>query len=175
MSGKELAKLISFVPQGAEVTGDFEVMHFLELSRYPYRKPWEKLSTEDKYAIDKALELTDTKKFLSRKIGTLSGGERQRILIAGAIAQDSEILLLDEPVSGLDPKVTAEMYEIIKSLHDQGITIIMISHDVQAAIRYADKILHVGTAPFFGTVEEYLGTDKGKEYLADKTARKEED
>ena len=86
----------------------------------------------------------------------LSGGQQQRVLLARALCATRKSLLLDEPVSGLDPKVTAEMYELIRSLNHEGITIIMISHDIASAVRYASHILHIGNEVFFGTVEEYL-------------------
>ena len=86
----------------------------------------------------------------------LSGGQQQRVLLARALCATRKILLLDEPVSGLDPKVTAEMYELIRSLNHEGITIIMISHDIASAVRYASHILHIGNEVFFGTVKEYL-------------------
>ena len=86
----------------------------------------------------------------------LSGGQQQRVLLARALCATRKLLLLDEPVSGLDPKVTAEMYELIRSLNHEGITIIMISHDIASAVRYASHILHIGNEVFFGTVKEYL-------------------
>ena len=95
----------------------------------------------------------------------LSGGQQQRVLLARALCATRKLLLLDEPVSGLDPKVTAEMYELIKKLNDDGITIIMISHDVAAALRYASHVLHVGSFIFFGTRDEYLKSDAGKLFL----------
>ena len=95
----------------------------------------------------------------------LSGGQQQRVLLARALCATRKVLLLDEPVSGLDPKVTAEMYELIKELNDEGITIIMISHDIAAAIRYATNILHIVSSVFFGTKEEYLESETGKFFL----------
>ena len=90
----------------------------------------------------------------------LSGGQQQRVLLARALCATKKILLLDEPVAGLDPKVTAEMYSLIEELNrNDGITIIMISHDIAAAIRYADRILHVGRSVFFGTKDEYLTSE----------------
>ena len=86
----------------------------------------------------------------------LSGGQQQRVLLARALCATRKILLLDEPVSGLDPKVTEEMYSLIQSLNNDGITIIMISHDMGAAAKYASHILHIGSAVFFGTKEEWL-------------------
>lgn len=95
----------------------------------------------------------------------LSGGQQQRVLLARALCATKKILLLDEPVSGLDPKVTADMYNLIFDLNKtDGITVIMISHDVAAAVKYADKILHIGESVFFGTTDEYLNTDNGKSF-----------
>ena len=86
----------------------------------------------------------------------LSGGQQQRVLLARALCATRKILLLDEPVSGLDPKVTEEMYNLIQSLNNDGITIIMISHDLTAAAQYASHILHIGSDVFFGAKDEWL-------------------
>ena len=94
---------------------------------------------------------------INRCYRELSGGQQQRVLLARALCATDTLLFLDEPVSGLDPKVTEEMYALIEKLNrEQGITVIMISHDIQAALRYATHILHIGRAAFFGTREEYL-------------------
>ena len=94
---------------------------------------------------------------INRCYRELSGGQQQRVLLARALCATDTLLFLDEPVSGLDPKVTEEMYALIETLNrEQGITVIMISHDIQAALRYATHILHIGRAAFFGTREEYL-------------------
>lgn len=93
----------------------------------------------------------------------LSGGQQQRVLLARALCATRKMLLLDEPVSGLDPKVMAEMYERIEKLNrEEGITVIMISHDISAALRYASHILHIGSALFFGTKADYLQSPQGK-------------
>lgn len=98
----------------------------------------------------------------------LSGGQQQRVLLARALCATSKMLLLDEPVAGLDPKVTGEMYELIKSLNKDGITIIMVSHDMQAALKYATKILHVSDKPeFFTSKEEYLSSKTGRIFTND--------
>lgn len=75
------------------------------------------------------------------------------------------LLHLQEPVSGLDPKVTSEMYDLVANLNREGITIIMISHDIAVAVRYASHILHIGATVFYGTREEYLECDVGKFFL----------
>ena len=95
----------------------------------------------------------------------LSGGQQQRVLLARALCAAQKILLLDEPVSGLDPRVTAEMYQLIRNLNKKdGITIIMISHDIAAAVKYATHILHIGEHCFFGTKKQYLESSLGKAF-----------
>ena len=96
----------------------------------------------------------------------LSGGQQQRVLLARALCATQKVLLLDEPVSGLDPKVTLEMYHLIAQLNKtENITIIMISHDIHAAVNYASHILYIGKEIFFGTKEEYLSSDLAKGFL----------
>lgn len=95
----------------------------------------------------------------------LSGGQQQRVLLARALCATRKVLLLDEPVAGLDPKVTVEMYDIIEKLNREGITIIMISHDINAATKYASHILHVGKKFFFGTKENYLKTSIARYFI----------
>lgn len=95
----------------------------------------------------------------------LSGGQQQRVLLARALCATRKILLLDEPVSGLDPNVTAQMYDLIHRLNTEGITIIMISHDIMAAVRYASHILHIGDRVFFGTREEYKRSEVGRLFV----------
>ena len=92
----------------------------------------------------------------------LSGGQQQRTLLARALCATSKVILLDEPVTGLDPKVTAEFYQVTKDLNEEGIAVIMVSHDVQA-LTYATHILHMDQRDsFYGTKEEYMNSDKWK-------------
>ena len=95
----------------------------------------------------------------------LSGGQQQRVLLARALCATRKILLLDEPVAGLDPVVTAQMYDLIKDLNRDGITIIMISHDIEAALSYASHILHIGDRVFFGTIDEYRKSETGHFFI----------
>lgn len=94
----------------------------------------------------------------------LSGGQQQRVLLARALCATQKILLLDEPVSGLDPKVTAQMYALISDLHRSGVTVIMITHDIAGSLSPATHILHIGKHLFFGSREEYLKSDLGREF-----------
>lgn len=120
---------------------------------------------EEKEIARKNMERMDILDLADRCYRDLSGGQQQRVLLARALCATTKVLLLDEPVSGLDPKVTAQMYELIESLNKEGITIIMVSHDIEAAVRYADHILHVGDTVYFGTKEEYLQSEEGSFFL----------
>lgn len=94
----------------------------------------------------------------------LSGGQQQRVLLARALCASSKLLVLDEPVTGLDPKVTVEFYQLIKDLNNEGLTIIMVSHDIHAAVKYASHVLHVEKErSFIGTTKEYMRSDFWKD------------
>ena len=122
-------------------------------------------SKEEKALAAKNMERLGIDNLAKRCYRELSGGQQQRVLLARALCATEKMLLLDVPVSGLDPKVTADMYKMIKKLNDDGISIIMISHDIYSAVKYASHILHIGNDTFFGTVEEYRKTKLGKLYL----------
>ncbi|MBR4767080.1 MAG: metal ABC transporter ATP-binding protein, partial [Clostridia bacterium] len=119
---------------------------------------------------DKALAAANMEKMgitalAGRCYRELSGGQQQRVLLARALCATKKVILLDEPVSGLDPVVTADMYKLIYNLNkEDGITVITVSHDLAAALKYADRILHIGKNLFFGTKEEYL-TSSHTEFL----------
>lgn len=120
-------------------------------------------NNEEKRLAAGAMEKMDISALAKSCYRELSGGQQQRVLLARALCATQKILLLDEPVSGLDPKVTAEMYRLIEEINQKdGITIIMISHDVAAAVKYASHILHIGKTVFFGTKHEYLHSEAGK-------------
>ena len=124
---------------------------------------------EEKQLAAEAMDKMQITPLARRCYRELSGGQQQRVLLARALCATQKMLLLDEPVSGLDPKVTAGMYALIEKLNrEDGITIIMISHDIAAAVRYASHILHIGDSVFFGTKAEYLRSPQGKLFAAEK-------
>ena len=125
-------------------------------------------SREEKQLAQDAMHKMQIESLAKRCYRELSGGQQQRVLLARALCATRKMLLLDEPVSGLDPKVTAEMYRLIEKLNKEGITILMISHDIQAAVCYASHILHIGENIFFGTREEYLQSPQGRLFAAGK-------
>lgn len=93
----------------------------------------------------------------------LSGGQKQRVLLARALCATSKLILLDEPVTGLDPKVTADFYSLVKKLNDDGISIIMVSHDIDSSIKYASHILHIAEKQlFFGETKDYMNSQAYK-------------
>ena len=125
--------------------------------RYPYTGRLGILSREDERKVDEALEAVHAQELGIRNFQEISDGQRQRVLLARALCATRKMLLLDEPVSGLDPKATAEMYALIQKLnYEDGITVVMISHDLNAALQYASHILHIGDTVFFGTKAAYL-------------------
>ncbi len=120
-------------------------------------------SKEQKNTAQDAMDKMQISHLARKSYRELSGGQQQRVLLARALCAASKVLLLDEPVSGLDPKVTAEMYEVIEELNQkEKITIIMISHDLGEAIHYANRILHIGNSIFCGNVEDYLQSKEGR-------------
>lgn len=111
----------------------------------------------EKKQADENIALMGISHLKKRCYRELSGGQQQRVLLARALCATKKMLLLDEPVAGLDPGVTQEMYGLIELLNkERGITVIMISHDIRAALQFANKILHIGGEIFFGTRDEYL-------------------
>lgn len=122
-------------------------------------------SKEDKERAKGNIKRMGLEPLAKRCYRELSGGQQQRVLLARALCAGEKILLLDEPVAGLDPKVTAELYQLIKRLNEEGLTIVMISHDIAMAVEYASHILHVGKRIFFGTKEEYQKSELGKLFL----------
>ena len=160
-----LATEIGYLPQQTPVQRDFPasvweiVLSGCQGPRPFYRQAEKRLAMEN---IEK-LGLTELSRRCYRE---LSGGQQQRVLLARALCATRKLLLLDEPVSGLDPKVTGELYRLIERLNrSDGITVIMISHDIAAALQYATHILHIGERLFFGSRQDYLESGIGTRFL----------
>ena len=162
---------IGYLPQQTVVQKDFPAsVREIVLSGCQGRcgsRPF--YNKEEKQLAEENIRKMQIDKLSKRCYRELSGGQQQRVLLARALCATQKMLLLDEPVSGLDPKVTAEMYRLIDELnHRDGITIIMISHDIAAAVKYASHILHIGNTVFFGTKAEYLQSPQGRLFAAEK-------
>lgn len=160
---------IGYLPQQTQVQRDFPASVLeIVLSGFQGQRGWRPFYTkEEKVAASANLKKLGLEGFERRCYRELSGGQQQRVLLARALCATQKCLLLDEPISGLDPKATAQMYEIIEQLHREGITIIMISHDVGVALADATHILHIGKHLFFGTKESYLHSGIGQAFLSE--------
>ncbi|OON87033.1 ABC transporter [Oribacterium sp. C9] len=158
---------IGYLPQQTVVQKDFPASVWeIVLSGCQSRcglRPF--YTREEKRLAEENMERMSITDLRNRCYRELSGGQQQRVLLARALCATRKILLLDEPVSGLDPKVTAEMYELIAGLNAEGITVIMISHDISAALRYASHILHIGDEVFYGTRNDYLKSNAGRRFM----------
>lgn len=142
MSQKKIARRIAWVHQNGTASLAGTVREFAEMSRYPWQKPFGGVGVRDRERVDAALELAGVAQFAGRELNSLSGGERQRSLIAAALAQETDVLFLDEPTSFLDYKHQVETMELIERIkNEQGMTIIMVTHDINLALHGADEIL----------------------------------
>jgi zinc transport system ATP-binding protein len=159
---------IGYLPQQTAVQKDFpasvkEVVRSGCLNRCGLRPFY---SNAEKQLAEDNMEKLGITTLAKRCYRELSGGQQQRVLLARALCATRKILLLDEPASGLDPVAGADMYELIKWLNSGGVTIIMISHDIAASVKYATHILHAGrhAAMFFGETADYLKSETGRLY-----------
>lgn len=160
---------IGYLPQQTLVQRDFpasvrEIVQSGCANRCRFRPFFNR--EEKAFASDmmKKLEIDDLAERCYRE---LSGGQQQRVLLARALCSAKKMILLDEPVTGLDPKAANEMYELIANLNrSEKISVIMVSHDINAAVKYASHILHIGsTQLFFGKKEDYLKSSIGKSFI----------
>ena len=150
---------IGYLPQQTVIQKDFPAsVREIVLSgcqNHPGFHPF--YSKAEKELASEMIEKMQISSLADKCYRELSGGQQQRVLLARALCATQKILLLDEPVSGLDPNVTTEMYHLIEHLNQEDhITIIMISHDIKTALSYASHVLHIGTNIFYGTKQEYF-------------------
>lgn len=158
---------IGYLPQQTILQKDFPAsVSEVVLSGCLNKKHTLFYSREQKETAAKNMELTGVYSLRKMCFRELSGGQKQRALLARALCATHKLLILDEPVTGLDPKAATEMYALIKKLNKSGITIIMVSHDVTSAVNNASKILHLsGKNYFYGTAHQYLHSDVGKKFM----------
>lgn len=155
----ELAKKMAVVPQNTEVNFNFNVYDIIMMGRHPYQKRWSGLSQKDRKIVNEVMKVTDTLKLKRKLINELSGGERQRVIIARALAQKPDILLLDEPTSSLDINYQGEIYDLLNYLNQEfNLTIITVSHDLNLTAQYCEELLLLKEGKIFaaGFPEEVL-------------------
>lgn len=162
---KELARKLAVVHQHNEAPDDLTVERVASFGRLPYRSMWQQSADADREAVDWALACTNLLSKRHLRISQLSGGERQRVWIAMALAQQTPILLLDEPTTYLDVYYQIELLELIRRLNrENGLTIVMVLHDINQAIRYSDKLIVMkeGEAVLQGEPERIISVEAMK-------------
>jgi iron complex transport system ATP-binding protein len=137
---RAFAREIAVVPQG-ETESLFTVREIVAMGRYPHLGPWQRERTEDAAAITRAMDRCDVTHFAERWMATLSGGEQQRVRLARAIAQDASVLVLDEPTTFLDIRHEMTTFELLRQLRADGATIVVATHNLNLAARYADDLV----------------------------------
>jgi iron complex transport system ATP-binding protein len=156
---RELAKIASYTPQDGGQAPPFTVEEFLQLSRYPHTPPSGRLSGADREAVRRALRLTGLAERSSALLRHLSGGERRKAYLAAALAQEAEIMLLDEPAAFLDPRHEAELHLLLKRLNrEQALTMVTVTHNLNHPLDAGGKVLALkgGRALFFGSGRELV-------------------
>lgn len=157
-------KDVGFLPQITLLKNDFPAScEEIVMSGFVSKMSGAFYTKENREECRKNMERLDIINLKNRSYNELSGGQRQRVLLARALCATKDILFLDEPVTGLDPLVTEDLYKMIDKLNKEGITIVMISHDIKEVFKYATHILHIGKELFYGTKDEYL-----KKYTAER-------
>jgi iron complex transport system ATP-binding protein len=164
----EVARIVAFVPQESPQIFSFTVMETVLMGRYPHHRSakwsagfgWE--SAEDVLIAEQAMRSTDLTHLAGRSVMDLSGGERQRCMIARALAQAPQVLLLDEPTAFLDLQHQMEICAIVRRLKEErGLTVVLVSHDLNLASQYCDRILMLKAGTLFrlGTPQEVIRVD----------------
>ena len=157
-SQRDLARRLSYVPQSGGPAFPFSVIEFVRMGRYPYLGPFASVDRQGQQAIDEALALTGTAEFADRMLDTLSGGERQKVFLAAALAQQADILLLDEPTTFLDYRHQAEIRDLLARVNRRGTTIVSVTHDLNRAVLDSRRVLALcgGEVAFWGMPNEIM-------------------
>ena len=159
---------IGYLPQQTDVQKDFpaSVYEVVRSGRLNSRGFHPFYTAADRKAAVEKMDLLGIRDLAKQCFRDLSGGQKQRVLLARALCATKSLLLLDEPVTGLDP-VTGEFYQLIRRINrESGIAVVMVSHDIESAVKDASHILHLQeTALFFGTTEEYKRSPVGRRFL----------
>lgn len=161
IGSKQLAQQLGFLPQAPLVPDGITVLDLVSRGRHPYQGFLTKRTTQDEAAVAQALALTGTEDLIDRDVTELSGGQRQKVWIAMALAQQTDVLLLDEPTSYLDINHQIDVLDLLAQLNRrQGTTIVMVLHDLNLAARYCDHLIAMKDGRIFlaGTAEEVLTT-----------------
>lgn len=140
---QEVRKRVVYVPQRSEIDFSFPatVRDVVLMGRYPHKRVFSRITAEDQRKVDRALEELGITNLQKRQIGELSGGQQQRTFLARALAQEAEVLLLDEPFVGVDIPTEEKIIEVLRKLSDEGKTLLVVHHDLQAVPDYFDQVV----------------------------------
>ncbi|MBA4503249.1 ABC transporter ATP-binding protein [Marinobacterium sp. 3-1745] len=141
MGNKERARQLALLVQKPELPDGISVQELVSRGRYPHQSVWRQWSPEDEAAVAEALKATGLSEMARREVACLSGGQQQRVWLALVLAQQSEVLLLDEPTSFLDIRAQLSVLDFCRALRRQGRTLVLVLHDINQALRYADHLL----------------------------------
>jgi iron complex transport system ATP-binding protein len=142
LSPRAIARRVAVIPQGVSILFPFTVEEVVAMGRHPHLGRFEREGRGDREAVTRALDETDTAALAGRPMDELSGGERQRVVIARALAQEPELLLLDEPTTHLDINHQVEVFELLARLNrEHGLTVLAISHDVNVCAEYCRRLM----------------------------------
>lgn len=138
---------VSYVPQRESVDWDFpaSVFDVVAMSRYSPKKLFKRLSSSDKAIVDNAIEQVKLGEFKNRQISQLSGGQQQRVFIARALAEQADLIIMDEPFAAIDMATEQALVDILFNLKAQGKTIIVVHHDLQTVVNYFDEVVLLNT------------------------------
>lgn len=155
---KNVSDVLSYVPQDINILFGFSVYEILKMSQKSYCKLLGRFTTEEKRVLDEVIERFELREILYRNIFSLSGGEKRRVMVARGVAQGSDIILLDEPLSGLDIDNQVKVFQILKDISLKGKLVMASVHDLNMAAQFCDRILLIdnGRLVKFGKVEEVL-------------------
>jgi len=152
---------LGYVAQQASASKEMPitVREVVRMGRYPH-VGFGRLSAADEAAVERALATVGMRAFANRRITALSGGQRQRAFIARALAGDADLLVLDEPTVGVDAESVAAFYDLLESLHDDGITVLLIEHDLHAVTEHVDRVVCLNREVYFdGPTEAFERSD----------------
>ncbi|MSR22508.1 MAG: ABC transporter ATP-binding protein [Gemmatimonadetes bacterium] len=157
----EIARAVGVVPQIESVAFPISVREMVGMGRYPHLRPLGREGVSDRLKVQEALRECDVESLVDRDVSTLSGGEAQRVRIARALAQAPRALILDEPTASLDVRHEMEILRLLRRWADSGITVVLITHRLNAASRFADRLLLLsrGRVAAEGTPNEVLRED----------------
>lgn len=158
-NSRELAKTVSYVPQTHDMEFPLTARDFVMMGRYPYLPPLAPAQKPDIDAVGKAMAVTGISALSERFLRTLSGGERQKVYIAAALAQETPVMLLDEPATFLDWKHQADIMQLLKKINTEcGATVVAVNHDLNSAALWSDRIIAIkdGRILLDGTPDEII-------------------